>query len=166
MMGAGFILILITVLLFIFYNKWTAITIPVQEISINNEKSKTTYDFKIAYTKSELESFFEKLIDNNLIEIADSSEDLLDKELFVEVLSKGILPDRILFKLNMNNIQTGFFFNQLKINSSELTLEKFLKIFKNKNPNASPSSISSSKSKSKLANIDKQTDIIESIFKG
>jgi hypothetical protein len=161
----GILLIGITVMLFLFYKKWLSITKPADVKSINNEKIESSYDFKITHSKTELEKIFDKLSDNNFIELVDCSENLLDKELFIETLNKGKLPDKVLFKLNMNNIQTGYFFKQLKNNSNELTLEKFMKIFKNKNPNATPSSITSSKSKSKTVNIDKQTEILESIFK-
>jgi hypothetical protein len=137
------------------------------KISKGLEKEKSTsnnsYDFKINYNKTELEKIFDRLDTNNLIELVDVSCELLDKNLFVETLSKGILPKNVLFKLKMDNIQTGYFFDNLKYKSKKLTQEKLLKIFDNNNSGTTPRSISTSKSKS---NEPKQKEILESIFKG
>lgn len=156
--------ILITGMMFLFYKKMDVIKKSAENKIISSEKSDTNYDFKIAQSKIELEKIFDKLSDNNFIEMLNSSNELLDKDLFVQTLNNGIVPDKILFKLNMDNIQTKYFYDQLTGNSHKLTRVKFMKIFKNNNPKATPSSLSSSKSKSK--NTPKQIELLETIFKG
>lgn len=125
-------------------------------------------DFKLNFSEDELSELFDKMEDDLLIEnlILDSA--ISDQKLFVRILSQGKLPEEPIFKLNFDNIQTNLFYAHLKSREKyvkmkeRLTLNKFLQIFKNKNPKATPSSISASTAKSFSEAKDKEQ--INSLF--
>lgn len=121
-------------------------------------------DFVNNYKKSELEKIFENLIDENFISIIIEDENILDKDLFVEIISNEKLPESPIFRINMDNIQTQLFYSLFSEKIEKITLEKFLKIFENKNKNTNAQSIRASASNAK--NSPKESDVIKSLFKG
>jgi hypothetical protein len=157
-------LIGITASIYLLYRKSISIGSDSKNFSRNNEETKSNYDFVNNYKKSELEKIFENLIDENLISIIKEDENILDKDLFVEIISNEKLPESPIFKINMDNIQTQLFHSLFSEKTEKLTLEKFLKIFDNKNKKGDAPSIRSSASNAK--NRPKKADVIKSLFKG
>jgi len=100
--------------------------------------------YELKWDKEELKLIYKYLEDENFIEFIKDSSKELDYIYFSNLLSSGKLPNSLVFKLNMDNIQTKYFFELFRKNSSGFTLEEFLKIFKNKNKKTSRSSIDSS----------------------
>lgn len=127
-------------------------------------KKNNPQDFENNYTNTQLEKIFEKLVEHDFIEVIKGNDNIIDKNLFVEILREGILPAEPIFKLHMDNIQTKDFHKLFKSKCKKLTMPKFLKIFIIKSETATPASISSSKSKS--LNGAKKKELIESIFLG
>lgn len=128
-------------------------------------------DFQLKWRKEEdYQKIYERLYDSKIqfITLIDESDDIDNfekgRQLFSKVMMEGKLPTKPIFKLNMDNIQTHYFFDQLKMDSTEFTLEKFLKVFKNKNKKASEGSITASYSKSKKNPKEKYS--LDKIFKG
>ena len=97
--------------------------------------------------RQSLELIYTKLYDNDFIGLIHSKEGLIDKTLFSEILVSGKTPEKPVFKLNMDNIQTKHFYDLISKNSKNFTLDEFLKIFKNKNEKATRNSIEVSSSK-------------------
>ena len=134
-------------------------------------KNNNPQDFENRYTEIELENIFDKLIENDYINIINEDENILDKDLFVKILSEGILPETPLFKLNMNNIVTHVFFTLFIEKTNKMSLEKFLKIFINTNKKHSAGSISASvstanKNKGPEGYLDETKKMTLKIFKG
>ncbi|MDR5590477.1 hypothetical protein [Christiangramia sp. SM2212] len=92
----------------------------------------------------ELNLIYKNLDEKNFVEVIDENSENLDYIIFSEIIINGKLPESPLFKLNMDNRQTKLFFDLLSHNSEGFTLDKFLKIFKNKNKKATRESIESS----------------------
>lgn len=135
-----------------------------KEIEVVDER-----EFKIDFDKVELQEIFQRLVDNLLIEILiDDSDKINDQDLFVKILSEGFIPEKPIFRLNLDNIQTKLFLTKLQNNESKtkrnlkFTQEKFSKIFQNKNGIIKASSLSTSTSKS--TSEPKDANLIESIF--
>lgn len=135
--------------------------------SISNEKeSEKRKEFQLCYDEEQLKKLYQNLIKQSFIKPLIESEDMTDDDQFIYTLYNGILPNKPLFKLNFDNIQTKYFFDKLteKENPKEkLTMEKFLTIFKNKNKEATPQSISSSYSKS-INQEPKEIDKLNELF--
>ncbi|WP_322548980.1 hypothetical protein [Flavobacterium psychraquaticum] len=130
---------------------------------IENKLDEINYDFKIDLEKVVLEKTFDILKENNLIKNINDLDAIPNKEKFVDILISGKLPEEKVFKLELDNIQTKYLYEKIKINSKSLTLGKFLKIFGNKNENAKSKTISSSKSNSKIET-PKNIEILNQLF--
>lgn len=130
---------------------------------IENKLDEINYDFKIDLSKVVLEKTFDILKENNLIKNINDLDAIPNKEKFVDILISGKLPEEKVFKLELDNIQTKYLYEKIKINSKSLTLGKFLKIFGNKNENAKSKTISSSKSNSKIET-PKNIEILNQLF--
>ncbi|MDM1328658.1 hypothetical protein [Myroides odoratimimus] len=112
---------------------------------ISKEKNKT---FKITnYNIKDLKNLYNNLINQDFIEIIDSTTDINDTEMFAETLFNGKLPESPIFQLSMDNIQTKYFWDKLSVKSENFTLDIFLQIFKNNNSNTTRKSIEVSASK-------------------
>ena len=131
--------------------------------SVENKLDEINYDFKIDLEKVVLEKTFDILKENNLIKNINDLDAIPNKEKFVDILISGKLPEEKVFKLELDNIQTKYLYEKIKINSKSLTLGKFLKIFGNKNENAKSKTISSSKSNSKIET-PKNIEILNQLF--
>src|SRR5690606_5428555 len=116
--------------------------------NIDFEIVKTKNNFKINLPKEVLETTFDILKENDLIKNINDFDAIPDKEKFIDILISGKLPEERIFKLELDNIQTKFIYEKIKLNSKLFTLEKFLMIFGNKNPKATPNSITTSSNKS------------------
>lgn len=113
--------------------------------NISKEKNKT---FKITnYSIKDLKNLYNNLINQDFIEIIDSTTGINDTEMFAETLFNGKLPESPIFQLSMDNIQTKYFWDKLSVKSENFTLDIFLLIFKNNNPNTTRKSIEVSASK-------------------
>ncbi|WP_128758402.1 hypothetical protein [Leeuwenhoekiella aequorea] len=116
--------------------------------------------YEIKWTREQLKLIYENLNDKNLIELINEDSDEIDYRLFINILNNGTIPETPAFKLNMNNIKTKYFFDQLKYNSDDFTLDMFLEIFDNINKKSTRNSIEVSYTNARIK-IDKK---IESIF--
>lgn len=111
---------------------------------------ETSKDFKLGFSEAELNSLYENLIDELLIEELAEDPNMNGNQKFVQTLSSGRLPSIPLFRLKFDNPQTELFIKLLRSRNMfekqdlELTYAKFLQIFKNKNKSTTPGSISSS----------------------
>lgn len=121
------------------------------------------YDFKINLSKAVLEKTFDILKENDLIKNINDFDAIPDKEKFIDILISGKLPQERIFKLELDNIQTKYLYEKIKVNSKSLTLGKFLMIFGNKNENVKSRTISSSKSNSKNET-PKNIEILNQLF--
>lgn len=99
------------------------------------------------YCLDDLKTLYNNLIDNDFIELINPNTDVNDTNKFAEILFNGVLPKAPIFMLNMDNIQTKYLWDKLDANSTGFTLDKFLRIFKNKNSSATRRTIESSASK-------------------
>lgn len=130
---------------------------------IENKLDALNYDFKINLSKVVLEKTFDILKENNLIKNINDLDAIPNKEKFIDILVSGKLPEKRMFKLELDNIQTKYLYEKIKVNSKSLTLGKFLMIFGNKNENAKSRTISSSKSNSKIET-PKNIEILNQLF--
>lgn len=138
------------------------------KIESKSKNEENFCDFKLNYTKDELKHIYQKMIDNSFIDSLLENQDLIDDEIFINVLYSGNLPNEPIFKLNFDHVQTKTFLDHLKSRETgqkrnfNLTREKFSKIFKNNNGEISITSLSASKSKA--PNEAKKSDIIDLLF--
>lgn len=131
--------------------------------SIDFEIVENKYDFKINLTKEDLARTFDILLKNDIIKNIYDFDSIPDKEKFIDILISGKLPEERIFKLELDNIQTKFIYEKIKLNSKLFTLEKFLMIFGNKNPKATPNSITTSSNKS-INETPKNIEILKNLF--
>lgn len=117
--------------------------------------------FQIGWSEDQLKDIFNRLNENNFIEIL-SEYDVLDYDFFKDNFLLGKIPDEQLFKLNMDHIQTKYFFDLFSSRSKGFTLDDFLCFFKNKNGIVIRPNIESSYSKSKKN--PKQKDLLDQII--
>ncbi|WP_454059247.1 hypothetical protein [Elizabethkingia ursingii] len=123
-------------------------------------------DFKLNFTKNELKQIYQRLIDNSFIEILVENKEMTDDDYFVHILFSGVLPPKPIFKLDFDHVQTKPFLIYLnsglgKRDKFRLTIEKFAKIFENKNGKILVGSYNTSTSKS---NEPKKIELINSLF--
>lgn len=97
-----------------------------------------------SFNTTSLKSHYDKLTTYDFIEIIDQEKEFEDSKIFSKTLNSGEIPPEPIFKLNMDNIQTKYYFDELSKNSNGFTLDVFLKIFKNKNDRSSRNSIEAS----------------------
>lgn len=110
------------------------------------KRGNSSFQFK----DKEIEYFkqlFNKLSEYNFIEVIDTRSNVTDIDCFSNTLYHGIVPEEQIFKLNMDNIQTKYLWDNLSSKSDGFTLDKFLSIFKNNNKGATRKSIETSASK-------------------
>lgn len=163
------ILTFMTVLIFLIHKIRVSERIKNSSIPLikNHIKKNILKDFESSYSKIELENIFARLINNEYIDIINKDGDVLDKDLFVITLSEGTLPKVPIFKLNMNNIQYNNFHSLFTEKTNNLSVDKFLKIFINKNRKTSAGSISASVSKANKKNTEKKLkEMKQKIFVG
>lgn len=122
--------------------------------------AKSNY-FEIGWNKDELKEIFNRLNENDFIEILIDYE-VLDFVFFSDKFVAGEIPKEQPFKLNMDNVQTKYFFDLFSSKSTAFTLDDFLCFFTNKNGIAIRGNIESSYSKSKKN--PKQKDVLDKIF--
>ncbi|MDV3794390.1 hypothetical protein CMU23_06910 [Elizabethkingia anophelis] len=125
----------------------------------SKNKEDEVCDFKLNYTKHELKQIYQGAIDNSIIECLVENKEMTDDDYFVCILFNGELPEKPIFKLHFDNIQTKLFFEYLSFKSDKFTLEKFMKIFINKNKKATASTVNSSASNAKSGAKDSKTII-------
>ncbi|MCT3773132.1 hypothetical protein HZQ69_07445 [Elizabethkingia anophelis] len=141
-------------------------SIPVAKQEIQDIQK---YDFKLNYTKDELKQIYQKMIDNSFIESLVENHQMNDDDYFVDILYNGKLPERTVFKLNFDNIQTKVFWDYLQSRDIgekrefKLSLDKFSKIFQNNNGEIKVKSVFSSTSKASTRDA-KKSEIIISLF--
>ena len=121
--------------------------------------------YELEWDKKELKLIYQNLVDKNFIELIDESSDEVDYILFSNILYNGRTPNSQAFNLNMDNIQTKYFYDLLEKNSQDFTLDDFLKIFKNKHKSRERGTIEASASTAKKRSGPKNKEDIESVFK-
>lgn len=99
--------------------------------------------------KEEYRQLYDNLNDANFIIPLKTDAKSQDYTFFINSLSKGVISEEPLFKLEMDNVQTKLFYDLISDGSKGFPLKTFLKIFKNKNGSPKPSSIYASTSKNK-----------------
>ena len=162
----------LTALLLFMYFKTpiTHATKDVKQPEISDEvlAEKKNKDFELGFSEAELNSLYENLIDELLIEELSEDANMDGNQKFVQTLYSGQLPLTPMFKLNFDNPQTKLFIkflnsrNTLVKNSQKLTFRKFLDIFQNNNGTPTPASLSTSSSKS--TSEPKNKGMIEKLF--
>ena len=117
-------------------------------IKIEKQLLKTdNKSYQLEWTREDFKQLYNNLVDFDLIELIDENSTTEDRLQFIQILTEGEIPTNPVFKLNMGNVQTKYFWDLLSENSKGFTLDIFLKIFKNKNEKATRSSIEVSFSK-------------------
>lgn len=126
--------------------------------------SRSTKSFVLnSFDTKFLKNHYDRLTAYDFIEIIDEEKEFEDSDIFSEILSSGQIPSEPIFKLNFDNIQTKYYFDELSRKSNGFTLDVFLQIFINKNMKANRNSIEASYSKA--WSIPKKKKNIDDCFK-
>lgn len=120
-------------------------------------------EFKINLNKEQLILLYLRLYDNGFINIIDDDYSTDDKKMFAEMLLSNVPPTQPLFKLEMDHIQTHYFYNKILPYCQNLTLETFTIFFTNKNGYINIKSLNVSVSKNQSG--PKKEKDIDDIFK-
>lgn len=115
-----------------------------------------------AFSFDDLKTLYNNLIENDFIELIEPVTHVNDTDKFADILFNGKVPETPVFVLNMDNIQTKYFWDKLETQSTGFTLDKFMLIFKNKNLHATRKSIETSASKA--TNLPKRKEDIDNCF--
>ncbi|GAB3661179.1 hypothetical protein GCM10028791_35500 [Echinicola sediminis] len=125
---------------------------------------KRNYEFKTQIDDESLGSIFDGLISFGFLEYLDDSLRISNRKKFIRIFKEGYYPDKPLFKMKMDNIQTHYFFDCLKENINGLDLDGYLQIFYHDRNKKQPTEDSIRSSKSKSLNGPKRKEDLDAIF--
>ncbi|UCS92509.1 hypothetical protein KZP23_17695 [Echinicola marina] len=131
---------------------------------IRDAVAKRNYEFKAQIDDESLGSIFDGLISFGFLEYLDDSLRISNRKKFIRIFKEGYYPDKPLFKMKMDNIQTHYFFDCLKENINGLDLDGYLQIFYHDRNKKQPTEDSIRSSKSKSLNGPKRKEDLDAIF--
>ena len=139
--------------------------------SVKKTLNKSSSDFKSNYQYEEVITIYRSLISNGYLIYEDVNVQLNMEKQFVEILLKGVLPEKPLFSLQMNYHQIDVVYERMLSRISQFPWDYFLRIFTDFKGDINLPALQASASRAKKKMIIKKKNqyareqsIIESIF--